>query len=108
MTETIQILIGTLVLTQLIKIIFNWMVWNKNDPKHKVKFKVKHPGNIVASQKKVQEIHNSDWLLLMCGLFIHFWVNIPKDKTGKRLAWSVLFLTIIQIITITILILKSS
>ena len=95
-----KILLATFVISHIVKIPLNWNVWNKNDPKNKIKLKVGYYGPPIHDGTKNSKESNDSNFLFLISNFILFWVNIPKDKTGKIMAWSVTALSIIQAISI--------
>lgn len=52
---------------------------------------------IRESAKGIQEIFDSNFMFMYFN-FVFFWVKIPKDRKGRLMAWSVLVLSIIQVL----------
>ncbi|NOQ70726.1 MAG: hypothetical protein GQ574_01920 [Crocinitomix sp.] len=49
--------------------------------------------------KGIENISNSNFMFMYCFVVL-FWIKIPKSKSGRIMAWSVLALTILQIVII--------
>lgn len=87
-------------LTHGLKIILNWKVYNKLHPTRKVKPRPNYTGMwLKESYSGIREIDDSNFMFLYCAV-IFFWIKIPIDRNGKIMAWSVLVLSIVQIITL--------
>lgn len=83
-----------------IKIILNWKVYNKLHPTKKIKPRPNYTGMwLKEDYKGIREIDDSNFMFMYCSV-ICFWTKIPSDRNGKIMAWSVLVLTILQVVTI--------
>lgn len=93
-------LTGIIISAQVIKLFLNWSVHNILNPQHRVETRINHPG-VLFEKNGIKKASETDLMFMYCA-FTFFWVKIPKQKSGKIMAWSVLGLTIIQIISIII------
>ncbi len=93
---------GILIGIQILKMIFNWTIHNMINPKQSVEFGVNHPGMLFEKNGMNKAIER-DQMFVYC-TFILFWLKTPQKTSGKVMAWSVLGLSMIQIVGIILLI----
>ena len=93
-----------LVVVQVVKVVFNWKVSNMLHPTEKVKLRPWYTGMYwVEDEDGIEQINASNFMFIYCN-FVLFWLKIPNLRKGKVMAWSVLALTLLQIVIVALLI----
>ena len=82
----------------LVKVILNWKTYNALHASDPIKMRPHYSGMWRRENAKgIQEISDSNFMFMYC-MVVLFWIKIPKSKTKRIMAWSVLALTVLQIV----------
>lgn len=94
-----------LIISHLIRTGMNWHIYNFLNPKSKVEFGLNHPG-MLFQKDGIEKARDRDFMF-MISTFTLFWIKLPQKQKEKRMAWSVLAITLSQFLIAIVIIFQN-
>lgn len=88
---TLWLILGV---SQLFKLIFNWMVYNNLNKEDEIGFGLNHPGMLFEKDGLRRGVERD--IMVVYFFFICFWMRLPKERSYRVMAWSVLAISFLQ------------